>query len=396
MTSIYSRVQRGCCVLFVLASASLMSGCGGSDAQAQTTSSTRQAGPNNAITDVDGIKVGQYNQTGNGYQTGTTVVWAPEGAMASAYNAGGWIGSINTDVLQPGRNEQKMDVAFLTGGSYFGLQAFGGIIEWLEQNGYGLSVGSGNLQRDPLVSGSVVYDLNRGGTFTARPNYDFGRKAMQAAATGPVAMGNVGAGTGTQSGVFPLKGGIGTASEVFDGIQVGQITAVNAAGTPVNLTDCSLRGTEISLNNEFAKYQTPSAVDCAAAKTARKIPVAASQANVQTLYAAAENFTEHAQTTISIVATNAILTRAQANRLAQEVNNAESQVIIPFNTIGDGDSVYAMATGKKAITDEQFAKLLVVARSVAGRAIAHAMLAAKPYNTTLQDYCTALPSACSP
>jgi putative pantetheine hydrolase len=392
MASIYSNVQRGCCLLLALAAAALESGCGGSDAHAQTA---REAGANNAITDVDGIKVGQYNQTGNGYQTGTTVVWAPEGAMGSAYNAGGWVGSINTDVLQPGKNEQNIDVAFLTGGSYFGLQAFGGIIEWLEQNGYGLQVGAGNLQCDPLVSGSVVYDLNRGGTFTARPNYDFGRKAMEAAATGPVAQGNVGAGTGTSSGVFRLKGGIGTASEIFEGIQVGMITAVNAAGTPVSLTDCSLRGTELSLNNEFAKYTTPSSADCENAKTKRNIPLATSEADIRAINQAAESFTGHPQTTISIIATNAILTRTQANQLAREVNNAKAQVIIPFNTGGDGDSVYAMATGKVAVDEVKFQKLLSVARSVAGRAVAHAMLSATTFGT-LESYCTALPSACLP
>jgi L-aminopeptidase/D-esterase-like protein len=89
------------------------------------------------------------------------------------------------------------------------------------------------------------------------------------------------------------------------------------------------------------------------------------------------------------------LTRTQANQLAREVNNAKAQVIIPFNTGGDGDSVYAMATGKVAVDEVKFQKLLSVARSVAGRAVAHAMLSATTFGT-LESYCTALPSACLP
>jgi L-aminopeptidase/D-esterase-like protein len=396
MNSILSR--RGLygvsCILAVAATAAIY-GCGGSgEAQAQTV---RQHGPNNAINDVDGIKVGQYQKVGGGFQTGVTAVWAHDGgAMASAYVGGGWPGSINTDVLQPGKNEQRIDVAFLTGGSYFGLQSFGGIIEWLEQNGVGLSVGAGANQVDPLVAGAVVYDLNRGGTFTARPNYDFGRQAMMNASKGPVAMGNQGAGTGTQSSVFPLKAGLGTASEIFDGFQVGMITAVNAAGTAVDLVDCSLRGTDTNIQGEFDKYKKPTQAECNAAKTARNLPVQITQADINEINKVAALDERHPQTTISIFATNANLTRAQMQQLAREVNGAKAAFIAPFNTNGDGDAVFALSTGKKTgeVTAAQFQKIMNSVRSLAGRSIAHAYLNATDVGT-VKSYCSAMPSACT-
>ncbi|MGH9558553.1 MAG: P1 family peptidase [Bryobacteraceae bacterium] len=359
----------------------------GSAIQAQTIPARRH-GSFNAITDVDGIRVGQYQKSGGGYQTGITVVWAYDGgAVASAYVPGGWPGGINTDILQPGKREQKLDAAFLTGGSFYGLAAFGGIMQWLEQNHYGFSVGATPDRVDPLVSGAVVFDLNRGGNFQARPNADFGRMAIASAVKGPVAQGDAGAGTGTATGAFHLKAGLGTASEIFDDFQVGIITAVNAGGTPVNLDDCSLRGTAENVQGEFDGYRMPSAADCTAAKIARHVSVKAS--------ATAANDRSHPQTTICIVATNANLTRAQLHRVAEEVNSSEAQTIIPFNTNGDGDSIFALATGKRAaaVTDVQFQKILSAARSVAGRAIAHAMLSATDVGN-LQSYCSALPSAC--
>ncbi len=382
------------------AAALLVAGCGGSGGGASgfflgqaNAQEKRTHGPNNAITDVEGIRVGQYQKVGGGYQTGTTVVWAPEGAVGSAYVGGGWPGTLNTDVLQPGKNEQKIDAAFLTGGSYFGLQVFGGIIEWLEENRYGLVVGKTPDQVDPLVAGAVVFDLNRGGNYKARPQYEFGYEAIKAARTGPVAQGNVGAGTGTQAnGGLRLKGGVGTASAVLDNnLTVGVIVSVNAVGTPVDAATCALRGTAINVDNEFARYTQPSAQDCAAFKEARK-PVAAAAKPVQ-VASAEDNVDIHPNTTIAIVATNATLTKAQAHQLARAVNDGNAQVIQPFNAIGDGDSVFAMATGKVAVSDAQFEKLLAAAKEVAGRSVAHAMLHATSI-TGLQSYCDALPSAC--
>ncbi|HEX2540350.1 MAG TPA: P1 family peptidase [Caldimonas sp.] len=357
---------------------------------------TRRHGPNNAITDVEGILVGHHERTDGDYQTGVTVVWAPGQAVGSVYVGGGWPGTINTDVLQPARAGQKIDVAFMTGGSYYGLRAFGGIMEWLEQGRYGMPSLPGHV--NPLVAGAVVWDLNRGGAFDARPTQEFGVAAMKAARSGPVAQGNVGAGAGTRAfGGLALKGGVGTASAVFGGITVGVIAVVNAAGTPVDLQDCSLRGTFINVQNEFAGYRSPSKTDCDALKKVRNIPVSSSGLDTYRFALASADADDgsgpHANTTLSVVATNAVLTKAQALQLAVAVNNGNAAVIQPFNTGDDGDAVFAMATGKVDIDTGRFETLLTIAKEVAGRSIAHAMLKATSART-LQSYCDALPSAC--
>ena len=393
MTTI-SNLQRGVLV------AALAAGCigalvacgGGSGLSNANAQEKRTPGPNNAITDVDGILVGQYQRVGSGYQTGTTVVWAPEGAVGGAYVGGGWPGTINTDVLQPGKRGQKIDAAFLTGGSYFGLESFAGIMQWLEENRYGLVTGTGPDEVDPLVSGAVVYDLGRGGSFRSRPDKSFGYEAIKAAKPGPVAMGNQGAGTGTNAnGGLRLKGGVGTASEVLDSVTVGVILAVNAAGTPVDLESCALRGTSVNLENEFAMYTPPAPAACAALKAARSI--ATSSRGPLRVASIDDPWEIHPNTTITIVATNATLTIEQANALARSVNDGLGEVIKPFNQRGDGDAVLVMATGKVATTDAQFEKLTAAARDTAGRSVAHAMLNATSVGTT-QSYCDALPASC--
>jgi putative pantetheine hydrolase len=356
----------------------------------------RRHGPDNAITDVEGILVGHHHRTDGNYQTGVTVVWAPGQAVGSVHIGGGWPGSINTDVLQPGKAGQKIDVAFMTGGSYYGLRAFGGIMEWLEQGKYGMPSLPGHV--NPLVAGAVVWDLNRGGAFEARPTQEFGVAAMKAASTGPVAQGNVGAGAGARAfGGLALKGGVGTASAVFGGITVGVIAVVNAVGTPLNLQDCSLRGTFINVQNEFAGYRRPSRMDCDALKKARNIPATSRGSDTDPATVAKAEADDgsgpHANTTLSVVATNAVLTKAQAHQLAVAVNNGNAAVIQPFNTRDDGDAVFAMATGKVDIDAARFETILTVAKEVAGRSIAHAMLKATSART-LQSYCDALPSAC--
>lgn len=350
-------------------------------------------GTQNAITDVKGIRVGQYTRSDPPYLTGTTVVWAPESAVASAYVGGGWPGTVNTDVLDPAKNPQKLDAAFLTGGSYYGLSVFAGIMSWLEEHGHGLQVGPDAKQLDPLVAGAVVFDLNRGGRFQARPTAEFGYAALNAAATGAVDQGNVGAGTGTTThGGFPLKGGVGTASVVVGKVVIGAIVAVNAAGTPVNLSDCSLRGARYAVGNEFAAYHTPSASDCAAAKEFIRLhpderPPNLSHPPVR------HPVDDHPNTTIGVVATDAILSKEQARQLARAANEGLGLGLDVINTLGDGDSFFALSTGKVAASPEEFATMLAATKELVARAIAHAALSAKSVGA-FRSYCDSVPSAC--
>jgi L-aminopeptidase/D-esterase-like protein len=364
----------------------------------------KRHGPRNSITDVPGIRVGVETRTDFPYRTGVTVVWAPQGATGGAFVPGGWPGSINTDVLQPGKRGQKIDVAFLTGGSYFGLATFDGIIRWLEDHGYGLVTGATPAETDPLVSGAVVYDLGRGGAFKARPTPDWGRAAMQAANEGKVKQGNVGAGTGTNSGGgIPLKGGQGSASQLLtSGVTVGVVVAVNAAGTPVNFSDCGLFGAAFEVQSEFKayNYKTPTFDECVKVRPRPQNVVSASQSVVVAQATAAEYEEEHAHTTIGVVATDAILTVAQANLLAKAANEGHDLAVSPINLTGDGDAMFAMATGRVAVTDAQFQEILQAARETWARAIAHAALNAETTANPLTgakrlSYCDTFPSACS-
>lgn len=367
------------------ASSMLLVGCG-DGANAQTI---RKHGANNAITDVDGILVGQYNQVGNGYQTGTTVVWAPEGSVGGVDVSGGWPGGVNTDALHPGKRGQKLDAVFLSGGSYYGLGVYPGVMRWLEDHGYGMQTGPEPDHLNPLVSGAIVYDLNRGGVWKARPDAEFGYKAIDAAKTGPVAQGTVGAGTGTGHGSpsvtdMRVKGGVGTASEVFDNITVGVIAIVNSIGTTIDDATCIVRGSEINIEDEFAYYIQPTQAECDAVKS-NKTKAKSSKINTE----------NHANTTIAAVATDATLTIEQANKLAAVVDDGIGLAIIPHNETGDGDSVFAMSTERREITDAQFEQLLEVASETAQRAVAHAVLHATSA-AGMDSYCETFPNSCIP
>jgi L-aminopeptidase/D-esterase-like protein len=364
----------------------------------------KRHGPRNSITDVPGIRVGLETRTDFPHRTGVTVVWAPQGATGGAFIPGGWPGSINTDVLQPGKRGQKIDVAFLTGGSYYGLASFDGIMRWLEDHGYGLVTGATPAQVDPLVSGAVVYDLGRGGDFKARPTSDFGRAAMQNANEGKVKQGNVGAGTGTNSGGgIPLKGGLGSSSQVLSsGVTVGAIVAVNAAGTPVNFSDCSLFGAAFEVQSEFKQYRygTPNFDECVKVRPRPQNVVSTSESVVVAQASAADYEEAHAHTTIGVVATDAILTVAQANILAKAANEGHAMAIAPINLTGDGDGMFAMATGRVAVTDAQFQEIVQAVRETWARAVAHAALSAETTTNPLTgakrlSYCDTFPSACS-
>src|SRR5688572_18602511 len=190
-------------------------------------------GPHNALTDVPGLRVGHAALDGPGALSGTTVVLAPEGgAVAGADVRGAAPGTRETDLLHPGATAQRVHAVLLSGGSAYGLAAAGGVMARLEAAGIGFPVTGGVV---PLVPGAVVFDLGRGGDFTARPDAATGAAAYDAASDGPVRQGVVGAGTGAQAG--GLKGGIGTASVVLDGgAVVAALAVVNAAGSPVDLT----------------------------------------------------------------------------------------------------------------------------------------------------------------
>ncbi len=278
----------------------------------------------NAITDVQGIRVGHYtDQEGI---TGCTVVLCQEGAVGGVDVRGSAPGTRETDLLRPLNLVQKAHAVLLTGGSAYGLDAAGGVMRWLEERGVGFDVGVGVV---PIVPAAVLFDLLIGDP-KARPNADAGYQACLAATDGPVAEGNVGAGTGAMVGKLfgpklATKSGLGTASvKIGKGIVVAAIAAVNAFGDVVDPnTGAIIAGTRKPIVGGFAD-------------TTRRL-----QGDL------GQTILSIANTTLAVVATNGYLTKEGANKVAQMAHDGLARSIRPVHTMFDGDTVFALATGKR-------------------------------------------------
>jgi L-aminopeptidase/D-esterase-like protein len=336
-----------------------------------------QPGRYNAITDVPDLQVGQVQSTRAPYLTGTTVVYAPKMAVTAVDQRGGAPATKETDLLNPLNSNPGVNAVMLGGSSMYGLSASDGVIRWLEERGQGIKVGGGVA---PIVPAADIFDLGRGGDFKARTGPAWGYLAAGAAASGPVAQGVVGGGTGARVG--GLKGGVGTASVTLDnGIVVGAIVVVNAVGSPVDPGDCSLSAARFELRNEFRGLKAPKPSEC-------KPPVAA----------AAE---PSMNTTIAVVATNAPLEKAAAARMASNSHDGMARAISPIHTLADGDTVFAMSTGTGAPlrvnNPADFGPLYQIYNAAAdtlSRAIGHAVLEATTVGAT-NSYCDRYPSACA-
>src|SRR5690625_2515174 len=340
-----------------------------------------EPGEHNAITDVDGIQIGQVQSTAEGYLTGTTVVYTPDVAVTGVDQGGGAPGTKETDLLSPLNSNPGTNAVVLTGGSAYGLDTTSGVMAWLEERGEGVNVGAGVV---PIVPGAVIFDLNRGGDFASRPTADWGASAMDAATDGPVLEGAVGGGTGARAG--GLKGGVGTASITLEsGYTVGALVVVNAAGSPLDPADCTLLGARLEVGDEFGRLRTPSKSECMR-----------SQASATQSWDA----DPMKNTTIAVVATDAPLEKAAAEKFAAVANNGLAREINPVHTLSDGDTVFGMSTGAGdplTINDpadtRQLNEIFGTGADTLSRAIVHAMLSAESQKG-ITSYCDTYRSAC--
>ncbi len=284
----------------------------------------------NAITDVEGIRVGHY--TDLEHVTGCTVVLAPdEGAVAGVDVRGPAPGARETDLLRPGHLVERANAILLTGGSAFGLDAAAGVSRFLEEKGIGFNTG---VARVPIVPAAVLFDLAIGSA-AVRPDAQSGYAACQAATGGAVAEGSVGAGTGATVGRllgprFTTKGGIGTASsQIGRGIIVSAIVAVNCFGDVVDPeTGQIIAGTRRPVTGGWLNT---------------------GQAIKGDLAQLALGFGQQygfRSTTIGVVATNAQLTKEQANLVAMMAQDGIARATRPSHTLFDGDAVFCLATGR--------------------------------------------------
>ncbi|MFE0043178.1 P1 family peptidase [Streptomyces albireticuli] len=302
-------------------------------------------GPQDALTDVPGLRVGHAHRTGNGFLTGTTVVLAPEGGAVAAVDVrGGGPGTRETDALDPRNLVQKVEAVVLSGGSAFGLDAASGVVAWLEEAGRGFRVGPDPSQVVPVVPAAALFDLGRGGDWRARPDAALGREAVAAAARtepgAPVAQGTVGAGTGAVAG--GLKGGVGTASAVLpSGTTVAALAIVNAAGSAVEPVTGALYGRlamgEVEVPDRERHRAAQERLAAAVTESAKR---------------SAASARPPLNTTLAVVCTDAVLTRAQAQKLAGTAHDGLARAVRPVHLLNDGDTVFALATGARPLVAE--------------------------------------------
>jgi len=322
---------------------------------------------------VPGIKIGHYTRFGEGYRTGTTVIRTESGATAGYSQMGGAPGTKETDLLKPGGAVRKVHAIMLSGGSAFGLDAATGVMRWLEENNFGYPVGQGVV---PIVPAAILFDLGRGGDFKKRPDADFGYRATVAASSATTEQGRVGAGMGA-------GWGLGTASvKLSNGYTVGAIVALNPAGSPIDPKTCLPYGLFLELGDEF-RLVAPGKDECAGAADGRGSPNDGSD-NAWT------------NTTIALIATDAPLEDLEAERMATIANSGLARAIKPIHGIGDGDTVFGVATTgpSHTMTDAGLNAIFNAAADALGRAVVHAVLQSKQVGTSRVGYCEQYPSAC--
>jgi len=290
-------------------------------------------GPRNLITDVDGVLVGNADDAR--LRSGVTVVLGERPFVASVDVRGGAPGTRETDLLDPSCRVDQVDAICLSGGSAYGLGASDGVMRWLRERGRGLAVGDAVV---PIVPGAILFDLLNGGDkdWDWPPYRELAYQATGAAAR-DFALGNAGAGLGAKAG--DLKGGLGSASAIdpATGLQVGALVAVNARGYTTMAGLPQFWAWALEQGAEFGGLPPPQ----------RKVAleVSHSRADLSHDPADAARRDPRANTTIAVVATNARLDKAAAQRLAMMAQDGLARAIRPVHTPHDGDTVFAVATG---------------------------------------------------
>jgi L-aminopeptidase/D-esterase-like protein len=297
------------------------------------------------ITDVEGLKAGHY--TDNIAKTGCTVVICEEGAVCGGDVRGGAPGTRETDLLKTGMLVQKAHAVLLSGGSAFGLDAAGGVMQYLEEKNIGLSTPYATV---PIVPAAVIYDLGIGKP-EIRPDKKAGYEAAAAASASPLQQGSFGAGAGALIGkLFGMrgsaKGGIGAASIALGkNVCVAALFAVNAMG---DVYDHHTGKIIAGLQGDTGEFLNT--VNCI-------------------LEGAGVKGLVGQNTTIGIVATNAILSKDEANKMAAVAHDGIALTVRPAHTMIDGDTVFALSTGKR---NADMTAVFTAAAEVAARAIVNA------------------------
>ncbi len=276
-----------------------------------------------AITDVAGIMVGHATDRERG--SGCTVVLCGNGAVGGGDVRGSAPGTRETDLLRPTNHVSEVHAVVLSGGSAFGLDSASGVVRFLAERDIGYRAGSVTV---PIVPAAILFDIGIA-RYAVHPQADDGYAACLDASNGDVEEGSVGAGTGATVAKTlgldrAIKGGIGTASvDLGNGIIVGAIMAVNAVG---GVYDPDSGDLVAGPRNDHGGMDDPMEALLSGDGAAAPAPFGSN-------------------TTIGVVATNATLTKEEANKLASISHDGLALAVRPAHTMRDGDTIFAIATG---------------------------------------------------
>ena len=323
-------------------------------------------GPRNLITDVDGLLVGNADDAR--LRSGVSVVLGERPFVASVDVRGGGPDTRDTDLLDPSCRVDRIDAICLSGGSAYGLSAADGVMRWMRERGRGLAVGSAVV---PIVPTAILFDLLNGGDkgWDWPPYRDLAYQATGRAAR-DFALGNAGAGLGAKAG--NLKGGLGSASAVdrTGGLQVGALVAVNARGYTTMGDMPQFWAWALEQNGEFGGLAPP--------KQGLALAVPHNRSDLTHDPADLARSDPRANTTIAVVATNARLDKASAQRMAIMAQDGLARAIRPVHTPQDGDTVFAVATGTHDLGDDPLVvgELGTLAADCLARAVARGVYSA--------------------
>lgn len=327
-------------------------------------------GPRNLITDVAGLKVG--NAKDDALKSGTTVLVGDAPFVASVHVMGGAPGSRETDLLAPDKTVEAIDALVLSGGSAFGLDACGGVVEALRAAGRGFTLGPVKV---PIVPGAILFDLLNGGNknWHQSPYPTLGQQALEAA-NESFALGSEGAGTGALTAAE--KGGLGSASlRLSTGATVGALVAANPMGAVTTPGGKHFYAAPYELNNEFGGLGPDPRAGLGLDLRSAKAQAIALNMQEQSL----------GNTTIAIVATDVALTKAQTHRMAVAAHDGIARACVPAHTPHDGDLVFSAATGARPLkgAETELTALGHAAALCLTRAIARAIYHATPAKADL-------------
>jgi len=307
----------------------------------------------NTILDVGGLRIGQAHDTK--VKTGVTVILPDSPATCAVDVRGGGPGTRETDTLNDGGLIEQIHAICLSGGSVYGLAAADGVCAWLGQQRIGYAPGPAPIPVSPIVPSAILFDNANGGDKEWGIEPPFRRLAIEACetASSTLTLGTAGAGFGATAGLYP--GGLGSASEIVDGVAIGAIIAANPVGSPyMPGTQCPWAW-PYEMNNEFGGKRPPEDYTYQEAKDTK----------LAFLKSAGQS------TVIGAIAVNAALTQKQLKRLAIMAQDGIAMAVQPSHTPLDGDTIFALSTGDKSC---ESSVALAELGAAAARCVARALM----------------------